>query len=220
MPRDGRETKEKIFEATQVLFLKKGYAGTSVENIIEAVGITKGAFFYHFKSKEDLAKALIERYAESDKNQYYKIKEKAKALTRDPLQQFLIMLVLLKEEMKAMGGANPGCLYASYCYQMGVIHEEAMNIVTESIRFWRDNILGQLQEIAKQYPPRIPVNLNALSILALTTFEGAYVLSKTLNDPDISYQQIEQFHQYVELLFSPEYQPRSNRSGVVEFSSL
>ena len=55
MPKDGRLTKEKILDAAEALVLDHGYGATSIDQILEKTGITKGAFFYHFKSKAALA---------------------------------------------------------------------------------------------------------------------------------------------------------------------
>ncbi|MBY7142633.1 TetR/AcrR family transcriptional regulator [Virgibacillus sp. NKC19-3] len=47
-------TKKKIAEAAKNLFIEKGYASTSIENITEATGVSKGNIYYHFESKEGL----------------------------------------------------------------------------------------------------------------------------------------------------------------------
>ena len=44
------------------LFLEKGYHGTSIDDITQAAGLTKGALYWHFKSKEDLLKRIIDEY--------------------------------------------------------------------------------------------------------------------------------------------------------------
>ena len=46
----------------EAAILEKGFAATSIEELIAAVGITKNGFFYHFKDKSELAKALLVRY--------------------------------------------------------------------------------------------------------------------------------------------------------------
>lgn len=53
-------TKRKIFEAAMELFAKKGYDGTSVEEITSVVGIAKGTLYYHFSSKEEILYFLVE----------------------------------------------------------------------------------------------------------------------------------------------------------------
>jgi len=66
MPRNGAATKEKILEVAQALVLEYGFGGMSVDQVITAAGITKGAFFHHFKSKNELANALLKRYVQMD----------------------------------------------------------------------------------------------------------------------------------------------------------
>ncbi|MGQ9845429.1 MAG: TetR/AcrR family transcriptional regulator [Caldisericia bacterium] len=50
----GNKTKKKIIEEAEILFTENGYDATSVKDICEKVGISKGAFFYHFPTKEFL----------------------------------------------------------------------------------------------------------------------------------------------------------------------
>jgi TetR/AcrR family transcriptional repressor of nem operon len=51
--RNGARTRTAIMDAAQGLILQQGFAATSIDEIIERTGVTKGAFFYHFKSKSD-----------------------------------------------------------------------------------------------------------------------------------------------------------------------
>jgi len=55
-------TRNYIIEKAYELFLNKSYEGVSISDISEAVGMTKGALYHHFTSKEDLFKAVIDRY--------------------------------------------------------------------------------------------------------------------------------------------------------------
>lgn len=52
---------EEILNVAEGLFVQKGYNGTSIQEIVEAVGIAKGTFYHHFRSKLDLLDRLIER---------------------------------------------------------------------------------------------------------------------------------------------------------------
>ena len=56
--------RSEIVEAALRLFIERGYDGTSINHIIGRAGISKGAFYHHFQSKEDLIEALAARYAE------------------------------------------------------------------------------------------------------------------------------------------------------------
>lgn len=60
--KDAEERKNEILDVADQLFSRKGFEGTSTNEILEAVGIARGTLYYHFKSKEDIMDALIERY--------------------------------------------------------------------------------------------------------------------------------------------------------------
>lgn len=55
------ERRREILDAAQRLFFDEGYGATSVQRIIDVVGVSKGAFYHHFASKESVLEALIER---------------------------------------------------------------------------------------------------------------------------------------------------------------
>ncbi|WP_019910462.1 TetR/AcrR family transcriptional regulator [Paenibacillus sp. HW567] len=60
--KEAEERRNEILDAVDVLFGQKGFDGTSTNDILEKVGIARGTLYYHFKSKEDIMDALIERY--------------------------------------------------------------------------------------------------------------------------------------------------------------
>ncbi len=60
-----QETANRILNQAMRIFLEKGYHGTSIDDITQAAGLTKGALYWHFKSKEDLLKKLIRKYEKS-----------------------------------------------------------------------------------------------------------------------------------------------------------
>lgn len=59
--KEAEERKTEILDVASDLFGSKGYDGTSMNDIIEKIGIAKGTLYYHFKSKEDILDAIIER---------------------------------------------------------------------------------------------------------------------------------------------------------------
>ncbi len=203
MPRDGSITRNKIMDVAQQMVLDVGLTGTSVEKVIDQAGVTKGTFFYHFKTKHDLAAALIERYASEDRLHYSEFMDKAETLSRDPLDQLLIFIGLFIEMTEKLEEPFPGCLYASYCYQSGAISHDVMSEVEQMMHFWRRRLGTKIDEIVEQYPPRIPVKNHQVADHVLTTFEGAFILSKVMNEPKLASEQLIQCRNYIELLFKP-----------------
>ncbi|MDR1438695.1 MAG: TetR/AcrR family transcriptional regulator [Clostridiales bacterium] len=63
--KEGQERKNEILDASEDLFFSKGYEKATVNDILDAVGISKGAFYYHFGSKEEVLDAIIRRRADS-----------------------------------------------------------------------------------------------------------------------------------------------------------
>lgn len=204
MPRDGSITRNKIMDVAQLMVLDVGLSGTSIEKVIEAANVTKGTFFYHFKTKHDLTAALIERYANEDEQHYFATMEKAEQLARDPLDQLLIFLGLFIEKMAQLEDPFPGCLYASYCYQSGAVSGNAMSKVERMIKFWRKRLCAKIEEVITKNPPQIPIEHYQVADHILTTFEGAFILAKVLNEPQLASQQLIQCRNYLELLFKPE----------------
>lgn len=203
MPRDGTQTRNKIMDAAQQMVLDVGLSGTSVEKVIDRAGVTKGTFFYHFKTKHDLAAALIERYASEDEHHFMDAMDKAEQLARDPLQQLLIFVGLFIEMTEQLEEPFPGCLYASYCYQSGAISPQSMAQVERMTRFWRERLTAKVAAVAAKYPPRIPVVLHQVADHVMTTFEGAFILSKLMKEPKLAAEQLVQCRNYLELLFTP-----------------
>ncbi|MBL7214952.1 MAG: TetR/AcrR family transcriptional regulator [Phycisphaerae bacterium] len=60
MSRKPTDTKERILDTATNLFSTHGFAGTSIDDILRAVGITKGAFYHYFKSKDHLCEAVLD----------------------------------------------------------------------------------------------------------------------------------------------------------------
>src|SRR5262245_7386207 len=88
----GELTRERILAAAEPLVLESGFAATSLDDILKATGLTKGAFFHHFKGKSDLARALVERYVVNDLSIFERAAADAESETSDPMEQAISFL--------------------------------------------------------------------------------------------------------------------------------
>src|SRR5688572_21463638 len=93
----GERTRVRILDLAYDAVIRKGFAATSIEELVEAAGITKSGFFYHFKDKNDLARQLLERYAAENEVFLEALTSRARELSDDPLHSYLIFLKLLAE---------------------------------------------------------------------------------------------------------------------------
>lgn len=63
--KEPEERRNEILDAAEQLFFTKGYAKTTVNDILQAIGIAKGTFYYYFKSKEEVMDAVVMRYIDA-----------------------------------------------------------------------------------------------------------------------------------------------------------
>jgi TetR/AcrR family transcriptional repressor of nem operon len=174
----GEATRERICAAAERIVLEKGFAASSLDEIIEAAGVTKSGFFYHFKDKHDLAKALLQRYVEHDTRILDELFAKADSLVDDPLHNYLAFLKMFSEVMADLPDRHPGCIVASYCYQDQIYNREIRAMSAEGIMMWRNRFRARLDAIARRYPPRVPIDMDALADMNITLVEGGIILDK------------------------------------------
>lgn len=201
MTRDAAGTRTRILDAAQELILSQGYGGTSLNSILDRTDVTKGAFFHHFESKKELAFAVMERYAEADAATLDAFVSRAEKLSRDPLQQILILLTLYEESISAEAGPPSGCLFASYSYQAGLFDEQTNDLVTGAFQHWQDVITPKFEAAIHRHPPRIEVSAEELSMLGLSVFEGGLVLSRSFKSDEVLAAQLHHYRNYIELVF-------------------
>ena len=195
--------RDRLLDLAEKLVLQKGFASTSIEELIVGVGITKSGFFYHFKDKNDLARALMQRYLEADAQLLDDIFNRAAELHDDPLHSFLIGLKLFAEMMAKVYDVHPGCLAASVCYQDQLFDHEVRALNAEGMLAWRKRFRTHLQAIADRYPPKADVDLDSMADMMMALVEGGIILSKSLKDRKALPAQITHFRNYVRLLFEP-----------------
>ncbi|WP_455222519.1 TetR/AcrR family transcriptional regulator [Kaarinaea lacus] len=200
MPRDGSITKQKILDAAEILVLDHGYGATSIDQILEKTGITKGAFFYHFKSKSELAQALIGRYIKRDDELLFSLVEKSEKLSRDPLQQILIFLGLLIEVFEEIE-QPPGCVVASFVYQFEEFNVDTKSAVIKGFDEWHRVLDEKFRMALEKYPARIEVQAATLVDMLLSVFEGGLIVARMMSDAKVMVSQLTQFKNYIELQF-------------------
>lgn len=201
MGRDGKPTRDKILAESKALVLENGFSGTSIDQILERTAITKGAFFYHFKTKNELAKALIKEYAREDKDVMDRALEKTESLEEDSLNRLLQFVQEFIDMMSGLQTPYPGCLYASYVYEPQNFSKEINDFICESILLWRDTLEELLNSILREYDTRLEVDIKSLADLFKVVIEGAFIVSKALHEPDVTAKQLQHLKNYFQLIF-------------------
>ena len=199
--RKGAETRERILELAEAGVLEKGFAATSIEELISAAGITKSGFFYHFKDKGELARALMQRYLDQEDAILDDLFARADELNEDPLHGYLVALKLLAEMMANLPEAHPGCIVAAFCYQEQLFNRDVRELNTEGVLGWRRSMRERLDLIAERYPPRIEVDLDALADMASALIEGGIIISRVVKEKEALPKQIMLYRDFVRAVF-------------------
>ncbi len=188
-------TRERILDAGMELFHLHGYNATGLDKVIKKAGITKGNFYYHFKSKEALALATLdwqfEAVQKEMKAQVFDKKEK-------PLKTLFSVLEMMasKQKEQYQHGHVRGCYFGNFTLELSTTSQAIRDKVKSIFQQYADLIESLLimardtGEISKQIDPA------QLSLVILGQLEGAILLDKANQEPqnvDSSIAFIKQF---------------------------
>lgn len=201
MAERGQDTKGRILDTAQSLMLEKGFSGTSIDDILKGAEVTKGAFFHHFRSKADLARSLVERFAEMDFALFDEWDRRSEALADDPYQALLIYIKLFEEWQDNLPEPFAGCLFAVYVYESRVFEDEVNDFISTSLRRWQTYYERKLEAVIASRPPKIEVTAAELAETMVSLLEGAFILARSHREPEIITRQSRMFRGYLKLLF-------------------
>lgn len=202
MARDGAQTRGRILDGAESLILDRGLAGTSVDDVIAASGTSKGAFFHHFPTKNHLAKALVERYAEADVAFLEEFMVRAESESDDPAEQLVAFIRLFEEAADEIVAQQPSCLYVSYIYEKQLFDDGTNEVIAGALRAYRERIAEKIRDAQELHPPTFPIEPVVLADHLTVTFEGAFVLTRALRDPSLMRSQLALVRRLVEALFA------------------
>ncbi|MCL4188103.1 MAG: TetR/AcrR family transcriptional regulator [Rhodobacteraceae bacterium] len=197
----GGETRNRILDAAHEAVVAKGFGATSIDELLAVTGISKSGFFYHFRDKTELAKALIERYFAEDERIYDALFARARDLVDDPLQVFLLTLRFLADAMADLPRGHPGCLVALSCYHERQFDASVRDLNREGALMWRRRFRAMFDEIAGSHPPRTAIDGDDFADMISSVLEGGIVMSKALEDPAVLPRQILMLRTFVRLAF-------------------
>ena len=195
-------TRQQILNAAEEAVLAKGFGATSIEELIAAVGISKSGFFYHFRDKGELAKALLNRYIERDDKIFDDIFSQADDLDEDPLHSFLIALKILSDLFRDLPGGHPGCLVASICYHEQLFDQGVQALNTTAVLKWRARFRARLVKIAAVYELSAEHDLDDLADMFSSIADGGIILAKVTREPEVLARQMLLYRSFIRLVFS------------------
>ncbi len=186
MPRTSNK-REKLLEAARELIHQQGYRHTTLSEIAERSEVPLGNVYYYFKTKDDLAAAVIKEHLESFGAQFKRWDSEI-SNPKVRLQTLLDYLESIKDVL-----AEAGCPIGSLCQELskedGPLAEQAGNILTM-----------QLAWVQSQFEAMELENARALATELVTNLQGISLLANSLHDEELVLQQVGRLKNWINRL--------------------
>ena len=171
-------TRNRILEAADRLFYRHGYHATGLDAIIREAGITKGNFYYYFKSKEALALAVLEWHFELTSRETATLLGEPRL---DPLDSLFAMLegIAGRQHAQADEGAICGCLFGNFTLEMSADSDPVRRKVAAIFERYRKTIAAMLRRAQKAGEVPMSLDPDSEAHVILSLIEGAILLDKS-----------------------------------------
>ena len=169
------KTREFIVEKTAPIFNKKGYAGTSLSDMTEATGLTKGSIYGNFANKDEVALAAFD----------YNWK-RISGITRQAMEKkdtIKEKLLVYTEYDKFINLPMGGCPVLNTAVEADDTHPLLKSKANEAFLAWKEKLTALLEEgiRTKEFPATIDPEQIALTIIAM--IEGSIMIAKLSGKP-------------------------------------
>ncbi|MBD2767418.1 TetR/AcrR family transcriptional regulator [Hymenobacter sp. BT664] len=187
-------TRQFIIEQTAPVFNKQGYAGTSLNDLTAATGLTKGAIYGNFENKEEVALAAFEHNLAFVSNGL-----RASATQTAPAREKLLALPRFYRHAYAELRARGGCPILNTAVEVDDGPPSPLRRrVEETLRGWRGNLVRIIEagQQAGELKPAADALRYATVFMAL--IEGGVLLAKATNDPQALFTTLDHLEQLIE----------------------
>ena len=198
----------RLLDAALSLFREKGYSSTSVGELCGQAGVTKGAFFHHFKSKDALAVAAANHWSEIT-GAYFETAPYHKH--SDPLDRVLGYLDFRKAILKGEI-AEFTCLVGTMVQEVYGTNPDIREACEASISGHAAKVEADIAEAMKRYRILAPVTAESLALHIQAVLQGAFLMAKVTGGPAIAAASIDHLRRYIELLFQSATRKRKETS--------
>src|ERR1700729_1559812 len=191
--------RQKLLDSALTLIRRQGYSSTSVDELCAEAGVTKGAFFHHFKSKNDLAVAAAKHWsavtgAFFETASYHQ--------HSDPLERVLGYLDFRKAILKGEI-AEFTCLVGTMVQEIYSTNPDIREACEASISGHAAKVEADIAAAMKRYRIRATWTAESLALHTQAVLQGAFIMAKAKGNAAVAEASIDHLRRYVELLFQP-----------------
>lgn len=192
-----RNARTALLDAALSVIRKNGYAATSVDELCRSAGVTKGAFFHHFKSKDELAVAAADHWSAVTGALFAGAPYHAPA---DPLDRLLGYIDFRKALLQ---GSVPDftCLVGTMVQETYDVHPDIRDACRASIFGHAATLEPDIAEAMERRGLKADWTAESLALHTQAVLQGAFILAKADGGPERAIEQVDHLKRYVELLF-------------------
>lgn len=206
MPRPTKKDPERgnartrLLEAARDVVRRQGYAATTVDELCAEAGVTKGAFFHHFKSKEDLGVAAAAFWTETTSAFFESAPYHA---PEDPLDRVLAYVDFRKSIIDG-DLAEWTCLVGTMTQEVYQVSPAIRDACADSILGHAETLEPDIQAAIDLYGRNPDWTAQSLARHTQAVLQGAFILAKAANAPAAALESVDHLRRYIELLFQPQ----------------
>jgi TetR/AcrR family transcriptional repressor of nem operon len=191
------ESKIKLLDASMHVIRARGYSATRVEDICAAAGLTKGSFFYHFKSKEDLALAAAAHFSNMADGLF------AVAPYHEPSDPVDRLLGYVDFRKSILLGNLPEytCLLGTMVQETYETHPAIRDACERAIAGHAKTLESDIAAAMTKYNVHSSWTPRSLALYTQAVIQGSFVLAKAEQGSKVAVDCLDHLHRYIELLF-------------------
>jgi TetR/AcrR family transcriptional regulator, transcriptional repressor for nem operon len=202
-------SRQKLIDAAIASIRAQGYAATSVDGLCGMAGVTKGAFFHHFKSKDALAIAATDYWTKRSSALFETAPYRAYS---DPLDRVLSYLDFRKA-LLAGTLAELSCLAGTMVQEVYASHPDIARACEACICGHAATLEVDIAAAMKRHRIRARWTAASLALHTQAVLQGAIILAKAKGGAAVAIESIEHLRRYIELLFKKEKRTRGKETG-------
>ncbi|MFZ6756749.1 TetR/AcrR family transcriptional regulator [Undibacterium sp. Ji50W] len=190
----------KLLDAAVQVIREKGYSSSTVDDMCSAAGVTKGAFFHYFKSKEELAVAAAEYWTERANTLFSTAPYHRHANARDRVLGYIDFRAQIIQGTIA----EFTCLAGTMTQEIFQTNPAIRNACYASMADHAETLVSDIAEALAENQVNKRLTAKSLALHTQAVLQGAFVLAKAKDDPDIALDSIKHLRRYFEFLFKPQ----------------
>jgi TetR/AcrR family transcriptional repressor of nem operon len=194
------DARSKLLEAALSVIRAKGYSATTVDELCAAAGVTKGAFFHHFKSKDALGVAAAEHWSEITGALFAEAPYHRQA---DPVAR-VVGYVAFRKGLLQGGVPDFTCLVGTMVQETYQTVPAIRDACDRSISRHAATLEADIEAAMRDRRLSPPWTARSLALHTQAVLQGAFILAKAKGSAEIAADSIDHLIRYLTLLFGPE----------------